>query len=54
MMNFYQQNILYFPDHGEFLRQGDRRGCSVHKEKPRWLHINGYRSDSKRNQRGHD
>ena len=45
--------MLWFPDHGEFLRQGGRRKCFVHKEKPRWP-INDHRSKSQRNQKGHD
>ena len=48
--------MLRFPDHGEFLRQGGRRKCSVHKENPCqwWLHINGHRSKAGRNERAHD
>ena len=41
------------PDRGEILRQGGRRGCTVHQEKPRWLHINGHRSDRERIHRVH-
>ena len=41
------------PDDGEFRRQGARRRCSVHEENPRWLHINGHKSDGQRNWRDH-
>ena len=54
MTIFYQDNMTYLPDHGEFLRQGGRRGYFVHKKNPRWLHINGHRSESERNRRGHN
>ena len=54
MTNLCQYYMLYFPGHGEILRQGGRRRNSVHKENSWWLHINGHRNNGKRNCRGHD
>ena len=54
LTNFHQHNMMSFPNHGEFLQKGGRRRCSVRQEKPWLLHINGHRSGSERNRRGHN